>query len=149
MFLLLLSHGGYIRAIMIAEEVVFDKFFLTVAYDPETRLLRLKWKGYASAIEFREGLGFLLSYVRQNDVAYCVSDLKLMSTILPNDEEWATRFWYPRLAGTSLKKHAIISSLDFLNNAAIRRIVGAPSAPNGFVTRFFVDPNEAMRWLEE
>lgn len=133
---------------MIAEEVVFDKSFISVAHDPEARMLRLKWKGYAKPQDFRECLSFILAYVRNNDIEYCFSDLKFMSTILPQDEEWATRFWYPRLAGTALRKHAVVSSLDFLNNAAMRRIVGSPSAPNGFETRFFVDSNQAMDWLD-
>lgn len=129
---------------MIAEGVIFDKFFLTVAFDAEEKLLRLKWKGYASADEFREGLRFLLAYLRDNQVERCVSDLKFMSTILPQDEEWASRCWYPRLANSALKKHAIVSSLDFLNNIAIRRIVGKPT---GFETRFFVNEGEAMDWV--
>jgi hypothetical protein len=133
---------------MIAEEVVFDKFFLTIGHDPEARTLRLKWKGYASAREFRECLSFILTYIRKNEIEHCYSDLKFMSTILPQDEEWATRFWYPRLSGTALKKHAVVSSLDFLNNAAIRRIVGSPKAPNGFETRFFIDGHQAMAWLD-
>ncbi|MFM7080131.1 MAG: hypothetical protein ACKOYC_10135 [Bacteroidota bacterium] len=133
---------------MIAEEVVFDKYFICVGHDPETRMLRLKWRGYATPQDFRECLSFILSYVRENDIEYCFSDLKFMSTILPQDEEWATRFWYPRLVGTALRKHAVVSSLDFLNNAAMRRIVGSPSAPNGIETRFFVDSEQAMNWLD-
>jgi hypothetical protein len=130
---------------MIAESIVFDKFFLSVAFYSEERLLRLKWKGYASAEEFKDGLRFLLAYVRENQVEYCVSDLKFMSTILPQDEEWASRCWYPRLIQTALKKHAVISSLDFLNNAAIRRIVGKQSA---FETKFFVNEVEALEWVK-
>jgi hypothetical protein len=129
---------------MIAESIIFDKFFLTVAFDADERLLRLKWKGYASADEFREGLRFLLSYLRENQVERCVSDLKFMSTILPQDEEWASRCWYPRLVNSALKKHAIVSSLDFLNNIAIRRIVGKPI---GFETQFFVSEGEAIDWV--
>lgn len=134
----------YIRADMIAERVVFDKFFLSIAFDSEERLLRLKWKGYASAEEFKDGLRFLLAYVRDNQVEYCVSDLKFMSTILPQDEMWASRCWYPRLIHSALKKHAVISSLDFLNNAAIRRIVGKQSE---IETRFFVNEAEAVEWV--
>ena len=112
-------------------------------------MLTLRWKGYARPAEFREGLEFLVEFIRENDVRACLSDLKLMAAILPQDENWATRIWYPKLAETGLEKHAIVTSLDFLNNAAVRRMVNSENSKCNFETRFFVDAKDAFRWVSE
>lgn len=133
---------------MTIEDVLFDKSFLTIFYKPEDKLVHLKWKGFASTEQYREGLNFALEIVKEHDIENWLGDLKLMEIILPQDEDWATEIWYPLIAKTGLKKMGIVTSLDFLNNATVKRIVNSTSESTGFETRFFVDVEEARHWLK-
>jgi len=133
---------------MTIEDILFDKSYLTIFHIPEERLVYLKWKGYASTDQYREGLNFALDIVRDQKVENWLGDLKLMEMILPLDEDWATKVWYPLISQTSLKKMAIVTSLDFLNNAAVKRIVSTTADSTGFETRFYVDVEDARLWLK-
>jgi len=132
---------------MTIEDVVFDKSFLTIFHKPEEKLIHLKWKGFATSDQYRESLNFALEVVKEHQVENWLGNLKLMEIILPNDEDWATEIWYPLIAETSLKKMAIVTSLDFLNNATVKRMVRSTAEGTGFETRFFVDVEAAQNWL--
>ena len=133
----------------ITSEVIYDKDFLTIFLKPELKQIHLKWKGYAASDQFRDGLNAALKLVKERKLEYWLGDLKLMQLILPFDEEWTTNMWFPLIATTSLKKMAIVTSLDFLNNSAVKRMVNATAPLNTIETRFFVDASEAMAWLEQ
>jgi hypothetical protein len=130
-------------------DVVFDNGYLTIYLHPDKKQIHLKWKGFATSAQFREGLRVALELVREKEVEYWLGDLKFMEVILPQDEEWATTIWFPAIAATGLKKMAIITSLDFLNNSAVKRMVTASAPHNTYETRYFVDAGEAASWLEE
>jgi hypothetical protein len=129
------------------EDVLFDRNFLTILVNPEQSLIHLKWKGFANSEQFREGLNAALEIVKEQRLKNWLANQKMMEMIMPQDEEWASNNWYPRVALTGLKKMAIVTSLDFLNNASVRRIVSAASGKNDFETRYFVDSGEAKEWL--
>ena len=130
------------------EEVLFDKSFLTIFHNPEEKLVHMKWKGHSTTEQYREGLNFALDIVREHHVENWLGDLKLMQIILPVDEDWATEIWYPLISQTGLKKMAIVTSLDFLNNSTVKRIVSSTADTTGFETRFYVDVEDAKSWLK-
>lgn len=132
---------------MTVKDVVFDKSFLTVFFNEEESLIHLRWKGYATSEQFREGLMFALETVNSNQIENWLGNLKMMQMIQAADEEWTSRVWYPLITQSSLKKMAIVTSLDFLNNAAVRRIVNASADEISFETRYFVDVSDAHIWL--
>lgn len=132
---------------MTVKDVVFDTTYITIFFNPEESLVHLRWKGFASSEQFREGLNFALEVVKENQVENWLGDLKMMQAIQPADEEWSTKVWYPRLAESALNKMAIVTSLDFLNNSSVRRIVNASADEISFETRYFVDVNDAHNWL--
>ncbi len=132
---------------MTVDEILFDKSFLTIFVKPEQSTIHLRWKGLATSEQFREGFLFALESIRENQIENCIANLKMMEMIHIHDEEWATEIFYPLIAATTIKKMAIITSLDFLNNAAIKRIVKNAAAISGFETRFFIDTPEATAWF--
>lgn len=132
---------------MTITDVLFDKSYLTIYHQTDSKLIHLKWKGYATSEQFREGLNAALYLVKEHQIENWLGNLKMMQVILSSDEEWATEVWYPQLADTTLRKMAIVTSLDFLNNSAVKRIVSKSEPVTNFETRYFVDITEAVTWL--
>ena len=132
---------------MTVKDVVFDTSYLTIFFNADDSLIHLRWKGFATSEQFREGLMFALQVVSENQVENWLGNLKMMQNIQAVDEEWTNKIWYPMIAETPLKKMAIVTSLDFLNNASVRRIVKAAENEINFETRYFVDVNDAHNWL--
>lgn len=130
------------------DDVVFDKSFLTIYHKPEHKLVHLQWKDFATSLQYREGLNYALELVKEHGIENWLANLKLMQVILSSDEEWTSEIWYPLLAKTAIKKMAIVTSLDFLNNSAVKRIVTRSEPVINFETRYFVDFNEADSWLK-
>jgi hypothetical protein len=133
---------------MTLQEVLFDKSFLTIQYSADDKLIHLKWKGHSTSEQYKEGLNFALEMVKDLHIENWLGNLKMMEIILPQDEDWSTQEWYPLLAKTTLKKMAIVTSLDFLNNSAVKRIVKTSEDLTTFETRFFVDVADAHFWLK-
>lgn len=133
----------------IVSEVVFDQNFLTIYHKPEVKQIHLKWKGFANSQQYRESMNTALRIVGEKGVENWLGDLKQMQIILPQDEDWTIESWFPALAATGLKKLAIVTSMDFLNNAAVKRMVTAAQPSVRFETRYFIDVADATRWLEE
>lgn len=129
-------------------EVVFDQGFLTIYHRPELKQIHLKWKGYATSQEYREGLETALKLVEQKSVHFWLGDRKFMQAILPQDEDWSVQQWMPKLQTSGLKKMAIVTSLDFLNNSSMKRILSSRKLSSPEIG-FFVDETGAAKWLEE
>lgn len=132
---------------MIVKDVLFDREFLAIYHEPESRLIHLKWKGFASSDNFRDGLNFALDAVKEHQIENWLGNLKLMESIHPADEEWASIEWFPKIAATSLRKMAIVTSLDYFNNTSVKRIVNSVVPVINFETRYFVDIIPAKDWL--
>jgi hypothetical protein len=134
---------------MTVEEVLYDKHFLTIVVHQEEKLIKLKWKGLATSEQFRDGFILSRKAILDHNLEFMLANLKMMEMIQPADEEWATVEFFPSLAKSSFRRLAIVTSLDFLNNSAIKRIVNRSSANTKFETRFFVDSPEALQWLQK
>jgi len=132
---------------MTIDDVLFDKSYLTISHKAEEKLIHLKWKGFTTSEQYREGLNFALEYVRENQIENWLGNLKMMEIILPADEEWTMKVWNPMITASPIRKMAIVTSLDYLNNAAVKRIVSPYTENSNFETRFFVDVSEARSWL--
>ncbi|MDQ3051860.1 MAG: hypothetical protein M3Q95_13300 [Bacteroidota bacterium] len=132
---------------MIVKDVLFDSEFLAIYHEPEARLIHLKWKGFASSDNFRDGLNIALEAVKEHGIENWLGNLKLMESIQPADEEWASMVWFPQIAVSSLRKMAIVTSLDYFNNTSVKRIVNSAVPVINFETRYFVDVVPAKEWL--
>jgi hypothetical protein len=129
------------------ETPVFVSEVVDVFHDPENKIIHIQWKRFADSKQFRDALNLGLEKVMDYGITGWLGNLKHMESILPADEEWASKHWFPKLAQTSIKKMAIVTSLDYFNNVAVKRIMNTAEPVIGFETRYFVDPQDARDWL--
>jgi hypothetical protein len=132
---------------MIINDVLYDKEYLSIQYISEQKLIYLVWKRFATSAQFREGLNFALETVKENGIELWLANLKLMEVIAPADEEWASHTWFPLLGKSTIRKMAIVTSLDYFNNTSVKRIVSTAVPVLNFETRYFIDVTDAREWL--
>jgi hypothetical protein len=130
-----------------ADIAIYDKEHLAIFYDNNTRMVRMKWKGFATSEQLREGLNEVLEIVKREKSLLWLADMKHMQSINQNDEDWIINDWFPKIVLTSVKKLAIVTSLDYFNNASINRIMRSTRPLITFETEYFVDASDATRWL--
>ncbi len=130
-----------------ADIALYDKEHLAVFYDINTRMVRMKWKGFATSAQLREGLQQFLDIVISEKSLICLADLKHMQSITQSDEEWIVNKWFPKFVLTGVKKLAFVTSLDYFNNTSINRIMRSTQPLITFETEYFVDSSDAYQWL--
>ncbi len=128
---------------------VYNKDHLAIFYDSDTRMVRLKWKGFATSEQIREGLTAGMEIIRREKALLWLADLKHMQAISPADEEWIVQQWFPKVVLTGLKKMALVTSLDYFNNTSVNRIMRSTEPMVTFETEYFVDASDATKWLLE
>lgn len=129
------------------DPVLLDEDFLRMTYAADHQLIQLQWHGHARSDQYRRGLEVALDFVRENNVHLWLADLRLMTAILKEDEEWANAVWFPRLFGTGLEKMAILPSHDYFNQTSVTRSFTAVSGKLTFKVAWFESPSEALVWL--
>ena len=132
---------------MTIDKVLYDKEHLTIYFESEHNLIRLKWKKFFTSEQYREGLTIALESANELNAGLWLANLKNMEAIAPADEDWSIEEFFPRLGKTGLQKLAIVTSLDFFNNTSVKRIVTSSQPYVNFETRYFVDEIDARAWL--
>ena len=126
---------------------IYNKEHLAVFYDESARMARMKWKGFATSPQLREGLNEFLNIVVREKSLICLADLKQMQSITQADEEWIINEWFPKIVLSGMKKLAFVTSLDYFNNTSINRIMRATQPLITFETEYFIDSGDAFKWL--
>lgn len=121
--------------------------FVTVTVHHASRLIQLRWKGFAPTPEFRRTLDEALQAVLEHKLLYWLADLRGMSAILRRDEQWSTTDWFPRASASGLKKMAIVTSTDLFNQMSVERIMDDAAGVITFQTAYFDDVDVARTWL--
>ena len=130
------------------DAILFDQDYLKISHDPDSRILHLQWKRYATSEQYRDALNFSMQKVIDHGIEGWLGNLKNMESIGPSDADWSSNIWFPQLATTTLKKMAIVTSLDYFNNTVVRKIMDAAEPVIRFETRYFVDAADALDWLK-
>jgi len=131
------------------ETVLFTSDVVDIFHDTDNHYVHIQWKRFADSNQFRKALEFGYDQVVEHNMTGWLGNLKHMESILPVDEEWAANVWIPKLAKTGVAKMAIVTSLDFFNNVAVKRIMQTADPVINFETRYFVDLQDARDWLSK
>lgn len=128
-------------------KVLLDEPFLRMVHVPRERLLHLQWRGHARSEAYRRGLETGLEQVKRFGVRRWLADLRAMTAILKDDEQWANTVWFPKLFLTGLEKMAIVPSADYFNQTSVQRSFTAVNGKLTFKVAWFPTVEEALDWL--
>jgi hypothetical protein len=98
--------------------------------------------------QFREALTKGAEAMEAHPCAKWLSDDR-GNTVLPEDDEkWATSIWFPRVCSAGWKHWALVLPIKAVGQLNVQRFAET-YAPLGINAKYFTDPNEAMKWLQD
>ncbi len=130
-------------------KVLFDKRYAKACIYTMNNVLifELTWFGFVESADFRRTLDECIPYVLEFEPTHWLGNNKLMRVIAPNDQDWTSEYWFPRLLQNDFKKMAIVEAEDIFNKRGVQKIVSKASGIITFDTMYFDDVEEARAWL--
>ncbi len=130
-----------------ADLTVIDNEFATLVYHEEMKIVHHTFHKAISGEEFRAilnaGAGLLQKYGAQK----WLSDDRNNSALTPEDTLWSKTDWFPRAFQAGWKYWALVVPPDIAARMNLKEFVDT-YYELGLRTMVFVEPEEALEWLE-
>lgn len=125
---------------------VFDSPEAIVEVYPSEKLVYLTWKGNAAGPTFRAPVLKLIEAAREYKLLYFLSDTRRMGAILYHDTEWTEREALPQIIQAGLRRSAVLTSRNVLNNIAVDNMVASIPREAPYTVAYFDEPDQALQW---
>jgi hypothetical protein len=123
---------------------VFTSPVVKLEYDDVKKVLYQNWNGFASTIQFREGIEQSLTFVKNSDVQYIISNTSLQRPVGPEDSKYAATVM-PQLFANGVKGMAFIMPKNVITKLALSSFAKDQGMPPN--VKYFDDVAEAEKWL--
>lgn len=117
-----------------------------IAYDNEMDAVLMKWNGYATSPQFREGTELMLNTLIQHRASKVIADIKEMTLIGMEDQQWLDTYFLPRAIDHGFKAIAIIKPDSYFNKVAVESI-SFKVAGDKLKIQLFNNLEDAREWL--
>ncbi len=118
-----------------------------IYFDTDINSVVMKWEGYATSSQFKEGTELMLNTLIQNNSFKVLADIKDMILIGTEDQEWMNTHFLPRAIKFGFKAVAIVKPDSYFNQIAVESISYKVDKEK-LKINFFNDVNEAREWLK-
>lgn len=125
----------------------FDEPYLAIQWDATTRCVVMKWKKFAGSHEFRTGLEKGLELVKQKAASRWLADVRNISALPKDDQDWSNGDWFPRVMNAGIKRNALIVPTSTLRQIAMEAIMSKVEGID-LETAYFDDVEKAKAWLD-
>jgi hypothetical protein len=126
---------------------IVDNSLIAVWIYPERRMVHHQSKRFCFGDDFREGLSRGVEAMQLYRATKWLSDDRAGSALPPEDGQWATDVWFPQAKAAGWRHWAVVQPAKILGQVNLGRFVKR-YAGQGINARMFVEPDEAMRWLD-
>ena len=117
-----------------------------VYFDPMINSVVMEWHGYATSKQFKDGTELMLNTLIQNNCTKVLADIKDMTLIGMEDQQWINEQFLPRATKFGFRAIAIIKPRSYFNKIAIETISYKVDKEK-LTINFFDDISEAKEWL--
>lgn len=117
-----------------------------IYYEPVIDSVIMEWSGYATSREFKEGTELMLKLLIENDTFKVLGDIKDMTIIAKEDQEWLDIDFLPRATDAGFRVLAVVRPDSYFNKVAIESISYRVDK-NKLAINFFNDVRQAKEWL--
>ena len=117
-----------------------------IYYKPEIDSVVMEWHGYSNSLEFRQGTELMLNTLIQNRAGKVLADIKSMTLIATEDQQWLETEFLPRATDFGFRVLAIVKPDFYFNQVAVQNIVNK-SDKNKLAIQFFDNTAHAAEWL--
>ncbi len=108
----------------------------------------MEWNGYATSGQFREGTELMLNPLIQSKCAKVLADVRNMTIIGMEDQQWMETNFLPRAIKFGFKKAAIITPISYFNKIAVENISYKVDKEKLWI-HFFDSLEEGTEWLKK
>jgi hypothetical protein len=117
----------------------------TVSWEPEGRLVLVKWEGWSNSKEFTALLAAELRALTENHGSLLLADCRRQRVLSPADQA-RDKEWLPLAIAAGLRRFAIVLPTSGLATTNIRDRLG--TAPGGTLDIAYFDTvDDAKAWL--
>ena len=127
--------------------IIIDNEYATLQYHFDKKIVHHKWKQWIPSKHFREVLTKGAEAFEKYGAQKWLSDDRGNGALLPEDAEWATTTWSPRVMEANWKYWAIVMPEKVIGQMNMKQFIKMYSEM-GVTVQTFTDPDEAMTWLE-
>jgi hypothetical protein len=118
-----------------------------IYYDKDSGAVVMKWDGYATSKQFKEGTELMLNTLIKHQSVKVLADIKEMVLIGMEDQHWLDTQFIPRAIKFGFKAIAIIKPDAYFNRVAVESISYKIDSDK-LALRFFDTVPDAREWLQ-
>lgn len=118
----------------------------SIFFDESIDAVVMKWTGYATSQDFKEGTELMLNTLIKNNTFKVLADVKDMTIIAREDQEWLNNVFLPRAIEFGFKVIAIIKPEPYFNKVAMESISQRINK-HRLSLQFFDNLEDARDWL--
>lgn len=113
--------------------------------------IRVSWQAVPTfSTKLREVYEHVLRLLKESRLERVLCDHHCMTAIMPEDQEWLIKDWFPRAAREGGYRYcAIIESQDVYNRLGTNRVVQLLRGTSPINVSYFADTAAAEQWLVE
>ena len=126
---------------------ILNNDYATLMYYPDKKIVHHVFHKPISGPEFRSVLNKGADLLQEHGAAKWLSDDRNNSALSSEDTEWSKTVWFPRAAAAGWKFWALVVPPDLMARMNLKEFVDT-YYEQGLRTMVFVDPQEALEWLE-
>jgi hypothetical protein len=130
-----------------AKEILYDNEFATMWYLPEKKMVHHQVHKFFHDEAFQKFLSAGTVALKKYGAHKWLSDDRGMTVFKKEDIEWAMTKWIPETVAAGWKYWAIVQPEKALAAMNLEEFAKT-YASMGIVSKFFTDPDAAMKWLE-
>jgi len=125
---------------------VLDNEYATLWYHPETKIVHHQFHKPISGQAFRDILNRGVEVFQEYGANKWLSDDRENSALPPEDGDWGTNDWTPRVVAAGWKYWAIVMPRKLIGQMNMQHFIKANSE-QGVTVQIFSEPDEALQWL--
>jgi hypothetical protein len=129
------------------KEVVLENEYITVWYHNSTKIVHHQIHKFIEGNELQIAFDAGAAVLEKNEAKKWLSDDRKLPVMKPEDLQWTSTVWRPRVIKAGWKYWAIIHSEKSVGKMVMNKIIKA-YADLGVTLQIFTDPDEALKWLE-
>jgi hypothetical protein len=119
----------------------------SIHFDDVLQAVIMRWQGYATSVEFREGTELMLDMLKLNHANKVLADIEEMAIIGMDDQAWLNSDFLPRAIASGFRAIAIIRPHAYFNKVAVESISYKVDKEK-LAIAFFDNKRSAREWLE-
>jgi len=128
--------------------ISFDDSFLTLAWEPDDRIICAQWKGEVPSEPMRRGLEAGLELIAEKQAHKWLVDSRLLGAIEPADVKWVNDHWIPQAVRAGLTAMAFVLAKKVVMQLTMKSFI-ARIDERELANAYFDDIDSARAWLRE